>query len=294
MSMVYRGIVVVTFGLVLMGAAPKSNNSQLHNQAEVQNASQGNVERIASALEKLSQRPVDSGCKLGEDDRYSDLCAQWKAADAAAESAYWTWATFLAGIVGLCIGTGTLIFAARAAYWAKEAAIETKRGAAASEMAVEETRRIGEAQVRCYISITEVILHVDALGKPRVDISVLNSGQSPALKFRWAHHIWYQTEEPKSVWDGKAHSLPDEDAGIDICSGPCRPPDAPWSNEDKPFDVAILKVAPIVTAKVTIIMTWEDIFGNSFTQDWKFFGGKRNPVLGSHIILTAGIQKRLD
>jgi hypothetical protein len=64
-------------------------------------------------------------CKQGEDDRKSNLCAQWKAADAAKESADWTQRTFLLGIVGAVIGVLTFVAAGAAAFYAKHAATAT-------------------------------------------------------------------------------------------------------------------------------------------------------------------------
>jgi hypothetical protein len=53
---------------------------------------------------------------------------------------------------------------------------------ATQEMAIE-TRRIGEAQVRAYISITKISLAVDPTkSRPTVEIGVRNTGQSPARR----------------------------------------------------------------------------------------------------------------
>lgn len=91
-------------------------------------------ERIASANVDHSSEPItDPGCPQGRDNRKSELCAQWKAADAAAGSVTVAWSSFAAGIVGLIVGALTLFFASRAAHWAKEAALHTQAGANEAE-----------------------------------------------------------------------------------------------------------------------------------------------------------------
>lgn len=79
-----------------------------------------------------SPEPVDapkSGypCHPGEDDRTSDLCAQWKAADASARAASWGASVGLATWIGVILGFGTLVAAALAAKYAGDAALATTR-----------------------------------------------------------------------------------------------------------------------------------------------------------------------
>ncbi|ESZ03437.1 hypothetical protein X736_25485 [Mesorhizobium sp. L2C089B000] len=56
------------------------------------------------------------------------MCAQWKAADAAQQSANWT-------TIGAIVGAFTLAAAMAAAYYAKEAARHTQRSADIAEKA---------------------------------------------------------------------------------------------------------------------------------------------------------------
>lgn len=120
-------------------------------------------------------------CSKGEDNRNSDLCAQWKAADAAKEAADWAGKSYWLGFAGTILGGFTLLSAGMAAYYAKRAAEETKRGADASDAAVAETRRIGEAQTRAYLSVRSALFFVNQFGQSIVEIELANSGQSPAL-----------------------------------------------------------------------------------------------------------------
>ena len=125
----YRGIIAAV-GLVL--ASPTYGQERKGDQPQAKGNSPSQFDHIAAPIEKLPKTEApDRGCQPGQDDRYSDLCAQWKAADAATESASWTFWTFIASLVGLSIGGGTLVAAWLAARWAKKAADHTEAGATA-------------------------------------------------------------------------------------------------------------------------------------------------------------------
>ncbi|MET3612211.1 hypothetical protein ABID16_000516 [Rhizobium aquaticum] len=132
----------------------------------------------ASSAEIVGHAP----CRENEDNRSSDLCAQWKAADAAKASVDWARRSYFVSIGGTLIGFLTLVAAAAAAVFAKKAADETKRSADAAHDSVAETRRIGEAQVRAYLA-----LDPQAFGSPAsaytkhvIDVKIRNTGQTPA------------------------------------------------------------------------------------------------------------------
>jgi hypothetical protein len=126
----YRCIVIAACGLALVGAAPIDGGNGQSNQTAAKSASGRQMDRLTAALEKLPQSEAkDAGCEAGQEKRDSDLCAQWKSADAASESAWWTAATFFASLIGIGLGAGTLFAAWSAAHWAKQAAAETKRSA---------------------------------------------------------------------------------------------------------------------------------------------------------------------
>jgi hypothetical protein len=109
--------------------------------------------------------------------------------------------------------------------------VATRRAAIAAENAVNEakntskvSREIGEAQVRAYLEIVEVrvsfvkwppnpVPHDDYVLVPKFKISVENTGNSPALEFRWATTMIYGSE----LWDtlGKERGDPDLDSFVD-------------------------------------------------------------------------------
>ena len=182
----YRSIVCALGGLAL--ASPSYAQRAKTDQPKAEGNPSRQLERIAAAIEKqpVASAP-DGGCDPPKDDRKSDLCAQWKAADSATESARWTFWTLILTLGGLLLGGGTLFAAWRAAHWAKKAAEHTetganeaKRGADATELAVGETRRIGEAQVRAYLSGAEVQIGYALNDVVMFKCVVKNSGQSPA------------------------------------------------------------------------------------------------------------------
>jgi hypothetical protein len=101
------------------------------------------------------------------------------AADASANSAYQQ-----AGIAawGLSAGIVTLAAALGAAIFAERAAYHTKRS-------VKEMGRIGEAQVRAYITPPKITLRISPNDSIAVKIKVKNLGQSPAENFYWVHRL---------------------------------------------------------------------------------------------------------
>lgn len=156
---------------------------------------------------------LNEPCNEGEDKRGSDLCAQWKAADAARESADWADRTFWLGLVGTIIGALTLGSAAAAAYCAKSAAHYTKSGVDAANKAILETRRIGEAQVRAYLGFKITHCQVEAGKLVSFDIEVKNYGQSTASNVATAVQCvirksdWRWDDEPVEGPDGAIPSV---------------------------------------------------------------------------------------
>jgi hypothetical protein len=103
-----------------------AQNNQSH-QAQDSNSS-GDKPSVANLVIEITERAKadDKGCEKGTDNRQSDLCAQWKSADAATDSALWGFWSLFATVVGLIVGGGTLIAAWCAAAYAKRAANHTK------------------------------------------------------------------------------------------------------------------------------------------------------------------------
>jgi hypothetical protein len=161
---IYRSLIAALIGLVLSGASPPPANPTERNQSDSKRPTRAQFERAIVALVAQKPETKDPGCQPGEDNRQSDLCAQWKAADAASGSMW-------AAIVGLAIGAATLIFAWRAAHWAKKAAEQTSRNA-----------DVTEKGLTAYLSIENVVIHSEALQPLAFECTLRNDGQTPASK----------------------------------------------------------------------------------------------------------------
>lgn len=117
--------------LAAIGAwSPPKESGGGQQQQEAQNTT-ANPETPGSGavVEADSASDLEKACAPGQENRNSDLCAQWKAADAAEKSAYWTQGTFFISIGGLVLTIGTLGAAVAAARYAKQAALHTQAGA---------------------------------------------------------------------------------------------------------------------------------------------------------------------
>ena len=135
-----RALILASLAWLAIAAAspPQQRRGQLNTVS--QDAAANSVQNGAAAPTETHNEAASytAYCEQARDNRHSDLCAQWKAADAARDSADWTQRTFYLGIGGLILGLGTLGAAIAAAWFARAAAHETKRSADfAGQMAVE-------------------------------------------------------------------------------------------------------------------------------------------------------------
>lgn len=137
---------------------------------------------VAPAPEKElteSEGDFNAPCLPGQDNRRSELCAQWKAADAAHEAAVWTGRSFWLGLLGTVVGAGTLIAAFMAAMYAKHAAKEARRSADIANAAL-------VASERAWLVVepfAESDMQATATGETHlfVSLKITNIGKTPAL-----------------------------------------------------------------------------------------------------------------
>lgn len=100
----YRGILCAAFGwLVLVSASPNQNSAANH-KAKTDSAEKQPAQDAATAVKAVE--PIPPGeyyrpCDAPYRERYSDLCAQWKAADSANEAAFWSKWQFIVSALGL-------------------------------------------------------------------------------------------------------------------------------------------------------------------------------------------------
>jgi len=130
-------------------------------------------------LRTISADKPDVGCKADQEDRRSNLCAQWKAADAAYDSALWALWQVIFGGIGLLVGAATLAAAIMAARYARDAANETKRGADAALASLQQAREESQATLVVHLSPQSIILFEDDVHLSYL-ISITNVGRASA------------------------------------------------------------------------------------------------------------------
>lgn len=153
--------------LILLGAAQPSRPPAQREQPEAAAANE------RSPLEIVIRNPPrerpDPGCERRQDNRQSDLCAQWKAADAArdaADVAFWALLVGVAGTVFLLI-------------------------------TLTETRKAGQREQRAYIKLdVPNVPDPSVLMNGIVTVVVTNYGTTPALEARF-EGTWFIG--PKSI-----------------------------------------------------------------------------------------------
>lgn len=147
----YRCIIVAVVGWIILAAAPAPNNGAGNKQPGAADKRNNTLGSIASSLKEANKPKLEAtNCSEGSDDRKSDLCAQWQAADAAESSANATWWTVYLDGIGVALGIVTMGAAIAAAYFAKRAADETQRSAKAAEDALAQAKH----EARAWLSIT--------------------------------------------------------------------------------------------------------------------------------------------
>lgn len=94
-------IAAIVVYLVLIGAGPAPGGDRRTHQSATRGHLADQRPATDPAAPKTDVTPSpDPGCPDRKDDRHSDLCAQWKAADAAADASWWAMAAFYLGVAG--------------------------------------------------------------------------------------------------------------------------------------------------------------------------------------------------
>lgn len=104
-----RGLILVVAALLLGGPSPLP--PQPTQQAE-QPKAENNVPTPTPTVQAIeSEEPSNEHrpCRRGVDDRKSDLCAQWKAADAAVDAANYALGAILLSLVGTALVAATFL-----------------------------------------------------------------------------------------------------------------------------------------------------------------------------------------
>ena len=173
-----RYVIVAALGWLALSGARYPDTKGQREQDRTEETITASLSNIAATINEFAERAHSPDkqtepCRRGDDRRYSDLCAQWKAADAASDSAWWAWAS---GIVGISSLAGVLI--------ALGLAFESNRI----------VRKTAKLQLRAYISYDNFTLDGFESLPPKGVIRVKNDGQTPA------HHVVGYGEG--LVWNG--------------------------------------------------------------------------------------------
>lgn len=164
----YRCIVIAAFGWISL-TAQHPNPPAKTNEAHANNRVGEALASIAATYDKQAKRAEGSHdgdqCQQGDDKRYSDLCAQWKAADAAADSAWWAAIGGFASAVSTILVLIALYLAFRSNGIARDTA---------------------KRQLRAYVALKQANLQqVCTVGmRPQIIATIQNTGQTPAHQLR--------------------------------------------------------------------------------------------------------------
>lgn len=131
------------------------------------------------AVELGKIREYEQPCAQGRDNRKSDLCAQWKAADAALAAAEWAKWQFFLGILG---AVGLLL----SIYYTRRAVLAAVASNQNAQEALAHAKEMAGVELRPYLHVDEIEFEVrEAVsGRSDVVIRVKNFGSTPATKFR--------------------------------------------------------------------------------------------------------------
>ena len=177
----YRGILAAIAGLILIGASPQpSSENKTKQQKPQRHPESGPAPFAAATTEPLEivQPPINTQ-PCGQDQYQSndDLCAQWKAADAASDAAWWAMvATFVTalGTVGL--------------FWQIKLTREAVQDTGEATKAMRAANSIAAHAQRPWISIEVKLLKYDVVKNHSLEfdyaVTFKNIGQMVAENFQ--------------------------------------------------------------------------------------------------------------
>lgn len=184
MSNSYR-FILIAFGLVLFC----TNHAYGKGGKETEQANQSteqSLQNISSRYDEQAERAKrteqDEGpCGQRKYGSNADLCAQWKAADAASDSARWAW-------LGALVGVGSL------------AGVLVALGLAFHSNWI--ARDTAKSQLRPYVHSKQVDWQLRSdRGQQYIDFKIrfVNSGQTPANDLQLFSHIYLSKNGPIEV-----------------------------------------------------------------------------------------------
>lgn len=170
-----RWFVIVAAILLAFLTVDNANAKRPVEQGNAQQSVATSVNRVEAINVKVAKRAgrsekEEQSCGSGRYGSNADLCAQWKAADAAANSAWWAW---LGGIVGFGSLLGVFV-ALGLAFHSNWIARDTAK-----------------RQLRAYCGMLGIDgSHVTPGDTPQFVVTVANTGQTPARRLRIDTTCW--------------------------------------------------------------------------------------------------------
>lgn len=180
MPLIRSSIFIAIAGLALSGAGPREaleGDSAKHLIQRASNKSKSfevtlPPVRPTAPIETGKETRLHSPCRQGQDDRQSELCAQWKAADAA------YYATLVAVLGTLVAAIGTL-----GIYWQIKLTRKALQETRDATVAVKAGNEIAMAAQRPWVAINVTPTALERQGKSikfEADVFLTNKGQSAA------------------------------------------------------------------------------------------------------------------
>jgi len=174
----YR-VIVLALGLIFAGTV-HANSEGAEKRSDAQQSVAASLENISSRYDQQAKRAEaaekdEAPCGPRQYKSNADLCAQWKAADAASDSAWWAWAGGVLGMLSLAGVCAALALAFHSNWIARDTA---------------------KRQLRAYIHVEGLSIRDVSVGKiPRGHVRFINAGQTPAYNVSIRSHLIYLPEE---------------------------------------------------------------------------------------------------
>lgn len=243
MSRGYWGIILATFGWLIVSAAPHPDPKAEREQVHAQQSISSSLDNIAATYREQAERgarpPQTQPCGPREYQGKDDLCAQWKAADAAADASWWAKVGSFASAISTFLVLLALYLAFRSNWIARDTA---------------------KRQLRAYMNLSEIKLMSRNVGAPvTTKVIFSNTGQTPARRVQVKFEIMSGPSSAEEEHFAPDQTLPDRIGGSIGRDQPIRVYPGLKTNWEAVDEEAF--VDGLCTIWVFGEISYEDIFG---------------------------------
>ena len=177
-----RCIILAIAGLILVGAIEpeKKATSGEQSSAQARNTKTSSIIEVGLP----AREPRHLGCDQGKENRNSDLCAQWKAADSAEKSAEWAVYGFWATLAGIALLTWQIMLTRKAL---KDTGDATRAMREANDLSEGFSKR----QLRAYVCLDLVDINLQfSIGDVfSLSVKAVNLGSTPASNVSFSNSL---------------------------------------------------------------------------------------------------------